>query len=59
MGRTKRAVEVAYLDPDKLELLRRLAGQTRIPRSVLVREAIDDLLMKYKLLKAPRRPSRA
>jgi hypothetical protein len=58
MGKTKRSVEVAYLDPDKLDLLKRLAAQTRIARSVLVREAIDDLLIKYKLLRAPRRPAR-
>ncbi len=58
MGKTTRAVEVAYLDRDKLDLLKRLAAQTRIARSVLVREAIDDLLIKYKLLRAPRRSSR-
>jgi hypothetical protein len=55
MGKTKRSVEVAYLDPPKLELLKRLASQTRIARSVLVREAIDDLLEKYGLLKPPKR----
>ena len=58
MGKTKRAVEVAYLDHEKLALLKRLATQTRIARSVLVREAIDDLLIKYKLLKPPRRSSK-
>jgi histidyl-tRNA synthetase len=47
MGRTKRKVEVAYLDAHKLELLKQLAAQTRIARSVLVREAVDDLLVKY------------
>jgi hypothetical protein len=58
MGKTTRAVEVAYLDRDKLDLLKRLAAQTRIARAVLVREAIDDLLIKYKLLRAPRRSTR-
>jgi len=62
MGRTTRKVEVAYLDADKLELLKQLAGQTRIPRTVLVREAIDDLLVKHRLMKppkaAPRPPAR-
>jgi len=62
MGRTTRKVEVAYLDADKLELLKQLAAQTRIPRTVLVREAIDDLLIKHRLLKppkpAPRPPAR-
>jgi hypothetical protein len=55
MGKTKRRVEVAYLDPEKLELLKQLSANTRIARTVLVREAIDDLLIKYKLLKPPRR----
>ncbi len=53
MGRTKRKVEVAYLDADKLELLKQLAAQTRIPRSVLLREAVDDLLKKYGIIEAP------
>lgn len=53
MGRTKRKVEVAYLDADKLELLKQLAAQTRIARSVLLREAVDDLLRKYGLIEAP------
>ena len=55
MGKTKRSVEVAYLDPEKLELLKQLAGETRIARTVLVREAIDDLLVKYRLLKPSKR----
>ena len=58
-GKTKRAVEAAYLDPEKLELLKQLSAQTRIARSVLVREAINDLLIKYKLLKSPRRKPKA
>jgi hypothetical protein len=59
MGRTSRKVEVAYLDADKLELLKQLAALTRIARTVLVREAIDDLLIKYKLMKAPKPPPRS
>jgi Ribbon-helix-helix domain len=59
MGRTKRKVEVAYLDAEKLELLKQLAAQTRIARTVLVREAIDDLLIKYRLIKAPKPPPRS
>ena len=55
MGRTKRSVEVAYLDPDKHALLKQLARQTRIPKTVLVREAIDDLLVKHGLLRPTRR----
>jgi predicted transcriptional regulator len=54
MGKTKRTIETLYLDQDKLDLLKTLAEQTRIPRAVLAREAIDDLLVKYKVLKAPK-----
>ena len=54
MAKTTRAIESLYLDPEKLELLKRLAAETRIPRSVLLREAVDDLLVKHKMLRAPR-----
>ena len=41
-----------YLTPDQFKELNRLAEVTRLQRSVLVREAIDDLLKKYaKVLK--------
>jgi ribbon-helix-helix protein len=53
--KTKRAFETVYLDHEKLDLLKKLAKDTRIPRAVLAREAIDDLLVKYKVLKAPKR----
>ena len=55
MAKTTRAIESLYLDPEKLELLKRLAAETRIPRSVLLREAVDDLLVKHKMLRAPRK----
>jgi hypothetical protein len=50
MGKTKRAIESLYLDHDKLELLKQLATDTGIPRSVLLRTAVDDLLRKHKVL---------
>jgi predicted DNA-binding protein len=44
-----------YLEPEKAELLDALAADTRIPKAVLLREAVDDLLTKYgKLKKAPK-----
>ena len=52
--KTKRAFETVYLDHEKLELFKNLAKTTRIPRAVLAREAIDDLLIKYKVLKPPK-----
>jgi hypothetical protein len=47
--------ETIYLKPEKFELLATLAETTRIPRAELEREAIDDLLVKYKVLKATKR----
>ena len=44
-----------YLEMDKAALLDDLAAQTRIPKAVLLREAVDDLLIKYKKLKVPKR----
>jgi hypothetical protein len=54
MGDTKRKRETIYLDPAKFELLAALAKSTRIPRAELAREAIDDLLIKFKVLKPPK-----
>jgi Ribbon-helix-helix domain len=51
MGKTKRAIESLYLDPDRLDLLKKVAAETRIARAALLREAVDDLLIKYKALK--------
>jgi hypothetical protein len=55
MGKTTRTRDTLYLDADKFALLEQLAKDTRIPRAELAREAIDDLLVKYKLLKVPKR----
>lgn len=54
MSPTKRLQHPAYLDHDKVKLLNELSAETRIPKSVLMREAIDDLLKKYGKLKGPR-----
>jgi hypothetical protein len=40
-----------YVDHEKLALLVELAKKTRIPRSVLWREGLDDLLVKHGVLK--------
>jgi predicted transcriptional regulator len=52
VGKTKRKHLTVYLDPDKFAQLIELATSTRIPRTVLAREAIDDLLTKYGTPKA-------
>jgi len=45
-----------YLTPSQKRALDRLTTQTRIPRAVLVREAVDDLMKKYKkILKGVRK----
>jgi len=52
---TKRTTVLLYLDADKAKLLKELAADTRIARTVLMREAIDDLLIKHGKLTSPRR----
>jgi Ribbon-helix-helix domain len=47
VGKTKRQHENVYVDHDKYAALLQLAKRTRIPRAVLWREALDDLLEKY------------
>jgi predicted DNA-binding protein len=45
-----------YLEPEKAALLSELSAETRIPKAVLLREAVDDLLTKHgKLKKVPRK----
>jgi predicted transcriptional regulator len=52
---TKRTAQLLHLDPDMVKLLNELAAESRVPKSVLMREAIDDLLVKHGKLKRPRR----
>ena len=44
-----------YLEPAKSALVDELSEETRIAKAVLLREAVDDLLVKYKKLKLPKR----
>ena len=55
-GDTKRHQQSIYLDDGKAVLLDRLASRTRLAKQVLLREAVDDLLEKHKLLKPKRKP---
>ncbi len=49
MKKPKKIIQTPmYLSPEQKRALDRLSEVTRIQRSVLVREAIDDLLRKYK-----------
>lgn len=56
MGKTKRKQETIYIDHEKFDALVELSKKTRIPRSILWREALDDLLTKHGVnVKAARR----
>lgn len=52
-----RVADTIYLDPEKFDLLKKLAEDTRIPKSVLLRDAVDLLLTEHGLLKASKRKS--
>jgi hypothetical protein len=55
MGKTKRKLHSVYLDPDKHVLFMQLSRESRIAQAVLLREAVDDLLKKYRVLKGTTR----
>lgn len=46
----KRTQLLGYYDPSAVKHLRLLSKLTRIPQSVYLREALDDLLRKYTVL---------
>jgi predicted DNA-binding protein len=56
MGKTTKHQQLILLEPEKAELLAKLAKETRIPRQEYLREAIDLLLTKYRMLKPKRKP---
>jgi predicted transcriptional regulator len=47
MSKTTRVCEMAYLDAPAFARLKALAASRGKPRSVLIREAIDDLLARH------------
>lgn len=47
MSPRKMHVQSLYLEPEMAKRLDALAERTRIPKAVLLREAVDDLLAKY------------
>lgn len=47
MAPRKLRAQPIYLEPQKADLLDGLAGRTRIPKAALLREAVDDLLVKH------------
>jgi len=49
MGLSTRHQQPLYLDHEKANALAQLATTTRVAKQVLLREAVDDLLKKYKV----------
>lgn len=47
--------QALYLEHDRAKLLDELAAETRIPKAVLLREAVDMLLAHHGKLKTPKR----
>ena len=47
-GKTKKIPTMLSLEPEQAEKLQRLHTNTRIPKQVLMREAMDDLFVKHK-----------
>jgi hypothetical protein len=48
-------MQTLYLEPEQAKAFEALAKRTRITKSELLREAVDDLLVKHGTLNAPKR----
>jgi hypothetical protein len=57
MAATKRlkVMQALYLERDRTKLLDALAADVRVPKATLLREAVDDLLVKYQMIKPNKR----
>lgn len=55
MGRTLRTQVALYLDDIHIELLDKLAQKQGRTKQDLLREAVNTLLIEYRMLKAPER----
>ncbi len=49
MMKGKRVLMSLYIDPEAHAALKQLSKDTRVPAAVYLREAVDDLLKKYKV----------
>jgi hypothetical protein len=47
MGKTKLTGKLMHLEPEKAKMLEKLAKQSGVQQSVLMRSAIDSLLEKH------------
>lgn len=48
MAATKKVQTLALLEPEQHKALKALSAKTRVPMTVYMREAVDDLLKKYR-----------
>jgi len=55
MGRTTQHTQNIYLAHDRAALLDELSAKLGRPKSALMREAIDALLVKYRMLRTPKK----
>lgn len=55
MGRTLRTQVALYLDEVQIDLLDKLARQSGRTKQDLLREAINTLLLEYRMFKRPER----
>lgn len=51
MANRSRVQWATTFDPDLLDKLRELSAKTRVPASRLLDEAIEDLLVKYQVMR--------
>ena len=45
----KRVLMSLYIDPDVYAAVKQLSKESRVPAAVYLREAVDDLLVKYEV----------
>ena len=57
MGRTLRKQVALYLDDIYIELLDKLATRTGRTKQELLREAVNTLLVEYRMFNVPKRKS--
>jgi predicted DNA-binding protein len=57
MGRTLRKQVALYLDDEYIEMLDKLARKTGRTKQELLREAVNTLLVEYRMFNVPKRKS--
>jgi hypothetical protein len=47
-GKTRKHQQLILLEHEKADLLEKLSKERGVPKQALLREAVDDLLVKYR-----------